>query len=91
MVYFDPRGMGGSGPVREDGDMGMAAVRADFDALRRHLGLDRVSAIGWSNGAMNLILLAAENPRRSRRRCSSTARPTSTRRTCSATRSGSRY
>jgi len=62
MVYFDPRGMGGSGPVREDGDMGMAAVRADFDALRRHLGLDRVSAIGWSNGAMNLILLAAENP-----------------------------
>ena len=62
MVYFDPRGMGSSGPVREDADMGMAAVRADFDALRRHVGLDRVSAIGWSNGAMNLILLAAERP-----------------------------
>jgi pimeloyl-ACP methyl ester carboxylesterase len=26
MVYFDPRGMGGSGRVREDADMGMAAV-----------------------------------------------------------------
>jgi proline iminopeptidase len=62
IVCFDPRGMGGSGPVREDADMGMAAVRTDFDALRRHLGLATVDAIGWSNGAMNLILLAAERP-----------------------------
>jgi pimeloyl-ACP methyl ester carboxylesterase len=42
--------------------MGMAAVREDFEALRRTLGLDRVAAIGWANGAMNLILLAAEQP-----------------------------
>jgi proline iminopeptidase len=62
MVYFDPRGMGGSGPVTEPDDMSMAAVREDFDALRRHLKLDRVHAIGWSNGAMNLISLAAERP-----------------------------
>jgi proline iminopeptidase len=62
LVYFDPRGMGRSSPIREDTDMSMAAVRADFDALRRHLGLDRVHAIGWSNGAANLILLAAEHP-----------------------------
>jgi len=62
MVYFDPRGMGGSGAIREEADMGMAAVRADFQALREHLGLDRVAAMGWSNGAMNLILLAAEHP-----------------------------
>jgi proline iminopeptidase len=62
MVYFDPRGMGESDPVQEETDMGMAAVRADFDALRRHLGLEAVHAIGWSNGAMNLILLAAEYP-----------------------------
>ena len=62
LVYFDPRGMGGSGPVREDADRGMEAVRADFQALRAHLKLERVGAIGWSNGAMNLILLAAERP-----------------------------
>lgn len=62
MVYFDPRGMGDSGEVREDADLGMAAVRADFDALRRHLGLDKVHALGWSNGAINLIRLAAEKP-----------------------------
>jgi proline iminopeptidase len=50
LVYFDPRGMGGS------------AVRADFQALRAHLKLDKVSAIGWSNGAINLIWLAHEHP-----------------------------
>jgi pimeloyl-ACP methyl ester carboxylesterase len=62
LVTFDPRGMGSSGPVQVPSDMGMAAVREDFQALRVHLGLDRVNAIGWSNGAINLILLASENP-----------------------------
>jgi proline iminopeptidase len=62
MVYFDPRGMGGSDPIREDSDMGMGAVRSDLDALRQHLGLDQVHAIGWSNGATNLIFLASERP-----------------------------
>jgi pimeloyl-ACP methyl ester carboxylesterase len=61
-VYFDPRGMGGSGPIREESDMSMEAVRRDFDALRRHLGLVKVNAIGWSNGAINLVLLASEKP-----------------------------
>ena len=62
LVYFDPRGMGGSGPAVEDTDLSLAAVRDDFDALRQHLGLERVNAIGWSNGATNLIFLAAERP-----------------------------
>ncbi len=62
LVYFDPRGMGGSGPVRQESDRGLAAVRADFQALRAHLKLDKVSAIGWSNGAINLIWLAREHP-----------------------------
>jgi proline iminopeptidase len=62
LVYFDPRGMGESSPIIEETDMGMAAVRADFQALREHLGLDSVNTIGWSNGAMNLIMLAAERP-----------------------------
>ena len=62
MVYFDPRGMGGSEAVREDADRGLAAVRADFQALREHLGLEKVNAIGWSNGAANLIFLAHQRP-----------------------------
>ncbi len=62
MVYFEPRVMGSSDPIRVDADMGLAAVRDDFDALRRHLSLDKVSAIGWSNGAANLVFLASEKP-----------------------------
>ncbi len=62
LVYFDPRGMGESGPVRQESDRGLAAVRADFQALRAHLRLDKVNAIGWSNGAINLIWLAREHP-----------------------------
>ncbi|MGH9337877.1 MAG: alpha/beta fold hydrolase, partial [Vicinamibacteria bacterium] len=62
VVYFDPRGMGASGPIREEADLGPDAVREDFEALRKHLGLEKVHAIGWSNGATNLIALAAERP-----------------------------
>ena len=62
LVYFDPRGMGASDPVKVDTDMSAKTVRADFDALREHLGLSQVNAIGWSNGAMNLLLLASEKP-----------------------------
>lgn len=62
MVYFDPRGMGESGAVREDSDMSMERVRTDFEALRRHLGVERANVIGWSNGATNLILLTSEHP-----------------------------
>jgi len=62
VVYFDPRGMGASEPVKADADMSTVTVRRDFDALRGHLGLQKVNAIGWSNGAMNLLVLASEKP-----------------------------
>ncbi len=62
LVYFDPRGMGLSAPATDDAEMSMATIRKDFDALRRHLGVEKVSALGWSNGAGNLLLLAAEYP-----------------------------
>jgi proline iminopeptidase len=62
LVYFNPRGLGRSSPVAEDSDRGPEAVREDFLALARHLGHERVDAIGWSNGATNLLLLAAEHP-----------------------------
>ncbi len=62
MVYFDPRGMGASDPVKVDADTSAATVRRDFDALRQRLGLAKVNVIGWSNGAMNLVLLASEKP-----------------------------
>lgn len=62
MIYFDPRGMGDSAPAQADADLSLAAVRDDFQELREHLGLDRVHALGWSNGATNLVFLAHERP-----------------------------
>jgi reactive intermediate/imine deaminase len=62
VIYFDPRGMGSSGPATVDEDLSTTAVREDFDRLREHLGLDRVHALGWSNGATNLVWLAHEKP-----------------------------
>jgi proline iminopeptidase len=62
LVYFDPRGMGGSGPAATDADRGMAAVREDFRALQKHLKIAKANVIGWSNGAMNLLVLASERP-----------------------------
>lgn len=62
LIYFDPRGMGGSSAAGEDSDLSMASVRADLEALRQHLGLGAVNLLGWSNGAMNLMLYAAEHP-----------------------------
>jgi pimeloyl-ACP methyl ester carboxylesterase len=62
LVYFDPRGMGASGPAATDADRGMAAVREDFRALQKHLQIPQANVIGWSNGAMNLLVLATETP-----------------------------
>ena len=62
LVYFDPRGMGASGPAATDADRGMAAVREDFRALQKHLKIGKANVIGWSNGAMNLLVLATETP-----------------------------
>ena len=62
MVYFDPRGLGRSEDVRDEADRSMANVRADFDALRRELGLDQVILLGWSNSGMNAMKYAEEHP-----------------------------
>jgi proline iminopeptidase len=62
MVYFDPRGLGRSEEVREESDRSLAAVRADFDALRQHLGLEKVILLGWSNSGFNSIKYAGTHP-----------------------------
>ena len=62
VVYFDPRGMGRSGPIRQDSDMSMKAVREDADGLREHLKVEKAIFVGWSNGAANLMIHAAEYP-----------------------------
>ena len=60
MVYFDPRGLGRSEAVRGESDRSMANIRADFDALRQFLGLERMILLGWSNSGMNAMRYAEE-------------------------------
>ena len=62
MVYFDSRGMGGSSPVEVPEDMGVKAVREDYEALRKHLELEKVVLLGWSNGAMSAPYFLTEYP-----------------------------
>lgn len=62
LVYFDHRGMGKSSPATSDEDRSTAAVRQDFEALRTHLGLGPVDAIGWSAGATTLLQHALDHP-----------------------------
>ena len=62
LVYFDPRGIGRSQEVGQDSDCSMAVVAEDLDALRRHLGLDRVIVLGWSNGGQVAMKYASAHP-----------------------------
>jgi hypothetical protein len=41
MVYFDPRGMGESDPIQFEEDMGLGAVRADFDTRSANISVSR--------------------------------------------------
>lgn len=62
LVYFDLRGMGESSPAAGAEDLSTAAVREDFEALRRHLDLGAVDALGWSAGATTLLQHALDHP-----------------------------
>ncbi len=61
MVYYDLRGMGDSSPASGPEDYGTAGARRELEALRLHLKLDKVYVLGWSAGAMNGLLYAAEH------------------------------
>lgn len=62
MIYYDSRGMGGSSPITVAEDMSIKAVRDDFEIVRKHLGLEKVILMGWSNGAMNATPFLLEHP-----------------------------
>lgn len=61
MIYFDLRSMGDSSAAKGPDDYGIAGARRDFEALRVHLKLDKVYLLGWSAGAMNGLIHAAEH------------------------------
>jgi pimeloyl-ACP methyl ester carboxylesterase len=56
LVLFSPRGSHGSDPA---GDYALASYVADLEALREHLGVERMNLLGFSHGGVVAIAYAA--------------------------------
>jgi proline iminopeptidase len=59
VVFFDTRNRGRSDPVPHDGHVGVPTEVDDIDTIRRHLGLERISLLGWSYVGLVAALYAA--------------------------------
>ncbi|MFB7944493.1 alpha/beta fold hydrolase [Kitasatospora phosalacinea] len=66
LVRFDPRGCGRSATPADRASCAFAAQAADVEALREHLGADRIDLLGHSAGALTAQRYAAEFPHRVR-------------------------
>ncbi len=62
LVFYDQRGRGRSSAVADPSQISMAFEIADLEALRQHLGKEKVSLIGWSYLGGLVVLYAAQYP-----------------------------
>lgn len=62
VVYFEQRGSGRSAPPARREDYSLPLLVSDVDALRRHLGVERVSLLGFSFGAELALEYALAHP-----------------------------
>jgi pimeloyl-ACP methyl ester carboxylesterase len=62
LIFYDPRGRGGSDAVLAASRLGMDFEVADLEAVRSHFGVDRVSLVGWSYLGAVVALYAAKYP-----------------------------
>jgi proline iminopeptidase len=63
LLYYDQRG-GGQSPVPRETPVGWREHVADLDAIRTHLGLERVTLCGYSWGGLLAVLYLLEHPQR---------------------------
>jgi len=63
LFYYDQRG-GGQSPVLRDVPVGWQEHVADLDAIRLHLGLERLTLCGYSWGGLLAVLYILEHPDR---------------------------
>ena len=61
IVWLDPRGTGGSTAPADAAAYTLADYAADVDAVRLHLGLDRVGLLGFSHGGMVAMRYAIDH------------------------------
>ncbi|MEV7214268.1 alpha/beta hydrolase [Kitasatospora cineracea] len=66
LVRFDPRGCGRSAVPAERASCAFGAQAADVEALREHLGAERIDLLGHSAGSLTAQRYAAEFPHRVR-------------------------
>jgi len=66
VVRLDPRGAGKSDPPA-DGSYRLEDYAADLDALRAHLGIERLNLLGHSHGGFVAMVFAATYPERTGR------------------------
>jgi proline iminopeptidase len=63
VVFYDQRGTGASRHVKKDASQDMDAQVADLEAVRAHLGLEKVALVGDSYGGMLAMAYAAAHPK----------------------------
>ena len=63
LFYYDQRG-GGRSPVPRETPVGWREHVADLEALRIHLGIDRLTVCGYSWGGLLAVLYLLEHPER---------------------------
>ncbi|MGH7701389.1 MAG: alpha/beta fold hydrolase [Gemmatimonadales bacterium] len=61
LVYYDQRG-GGRSPAPREAPLGWREHVADLAALREHLGLERLTLLGYSWGGLLAVLYYLEHP-----------------------------
>ena len=64
VVWLDPRGIGGSSAPADASAYILADYAADVDALRQHLGLERIGLLGFSHGGMVAMRYGIDHPDR---------------------------
>jgi proline iminopeptidase len=64
VVFYDQRGNGRSGPLADGVACGLAEQIADLEALRVHLGFERMDLLGHSWGGYLVMAYAARHPER---------------------------
>ncbi|UBU08747.1 alpha/beta fold hydrolase [Nonomuraea gerenzanensis] len=64
LILTDPRGTGDSAEPADPGTYRCDRLVADVEALREHLGLDRIDLLGHSAGANLAVLYATRHPHR---------------------------
>jgi proline iminopeptidase len=64
VIFYDQRGNGRSGDLKEDQSCTLADQIADLEALRAHLGFEKVELLGHSWGGYLVMAYAARHPDR---------------------------